>query len=324
MFKTRFTELMGIKYPIMQAAMMGVTRAELVSAVSNAGCLGTLAGLTFDTPGGLAAEIKKIKAMTSAPFAVNLTLLPTFRQIDYDAYIDTIIGEGVTIVETAGNNPEKYVSRLKSAGIKLIHKCTSLPHAQKAVKLGCDVISIDGFECAGHPGEDDVTSMVLIPICADRLKVPVIGSGGFADGRGLVAALALGAEGVNMGTRFMMTREAPLHDSVKNWLSGLTERDTLLLLRAFKNTMRVVKTPLTQKAAEMESKGASIQEMAPLISGQGGLALLEKGEIDAGTISAGQVIGLINDVPTVQELVDRIIKQAEQIIKNRLPAIVSV
>ena len=323
MFKTRFTELMGIKYPIMQGAMMWITRAELVSAVANAGCLGTLTALTFDTQDGLKAEIKKIRSLTQAPFAVNLTFLPTFKQINYDAYIDTIISEGIPIVETAGNNPEQYISRLKSAGIKLIHKCTSLTHAQKAVDLGCDVISIDGYECAGHPGEDDVTSMVLIPVCADRLKVPVIGSGGFGDGRGLVAALALGAEGINMGTRFMMTREAPLHDNVRKWLAGLSEKDTLLLLRAFKNTMRVVKTPVTEKAAELEHKGASIQEMAPLISGHGGLAMLEKGDVSAGMMSAGQVIGLIKDVPTVQELIDRMIKEAEQIVQQRLPAVVN-
>jgi NADH:quinone reductase (non-electrogenic) len=322
MFKTRFTELTGIRYPIMQGAMMWITRAELVAEVSKAGCLGTLTALTFSTPAELSAEIKKIRAVTKNPFAVNLTFLPTFIAINYDSYIDTIISEGIRIVETAGNNPEKYIARLKAAGITVIHKCTSLQHARKAVELGCDVISIDGCECAGHPGEDDVTSMVLIPICASKLKVPVIGSGGFADGRGLVAALALGAEGVNMGTRFMMTKEAPLHKNVQDWLCKLTEKDTLLLLRSFKNTTRVVKNPVTVKAAELESKGAKIEELAPLISGKRGLALLESGDVNGGMLSAGQVVGLIEDVPSVKDLVDRIIKEAEQVIGKRLPGMV--
>ncbi len=323
MFKTKFTELVNIQYPIMQGGMMWISRAELTSAVSNAGALGTITALTFSRPKDLAAEIKKTRQMTRNTFAINLTLLPTFREINYDDYVDVIIGEGIQVVETAGNNPERVIGRLKAAGLKIIHKCTTVRHAKKAEELGCDVISIDGYECAGHPGEDDVGGLVLVPAAVNALKVPVIASGGIGDARGLVAALALGAEGVNMGTRFMLTTEAPVHENVKKWLLNFTERDTLLLLRAFRNTERVARTPNSERALEMERSGASIQEMRPILSGTRGQSMLQHGFVDEGIISIGQCIGLLHDIPTVKEFVDRIIKEATQIVNERLIRLVS-
>ena len=322
MFKTKFTELLNIEYPIMQGGMMWISRAELTSAVSNAGGLGTMTALTFSDPKDLVAEIKKTRQMTSNTFAINLTLLPTFREINYDHYVDVIIGEGVKVVETAGNNPERVIGRLKAAGVKIIHKCTTVRHAKKAEALGCDVVSIDGYECAGHPGEEDVGGLVLVPAAASALKVPIIASGGIGDARGLVAALALGAEGVNMGTRFMLTKEAPIHQNVKDWLLKLTERDTLLLLRAFRNSERVARTPNSEKVLEMERNGASIQEMRPVLSGTRGQSMMQHGIVDEGIMSLGQCIGLIHDIPTVKEVVDRIIKEAEQIVNERLTRIV--
>jgi len=324
MFKTKFTELLNIEHPIMQGGMMWISRAELTSAVSNAGGLGTMTALTFSDPKDLAAEIKKTRQMTSNTFAINLTLLPTFREINYDHYVDVIIGEGIKVVETAGNNPGRIISRLKAAGIKVIHKCTTVRHAKKAEELGCDVASIDGYECAGHPGEDDVGGLVLIPAAASALKIPIIASGGIGDGRGLVAALALGAEGVNMGTRFMLTKEAPVHQNVKDWLLKFTERDTLLLLRAFRNTERVAKTPNSEKALEMETSGATIEEMRPILSGTRGQSMIQHGVVDEGIMSVGQCIGLINDIPTVKEVIDRIIKEATQIVSERLSRLVIV
>ncbi len=245
---------------------------------------------------------------------------PEFLQI---ADVDVIIGEGIQVVETAGNNPERVIGRLKAAGLKIIHKCTTVRHAKKAEELGCDVISIDGYECAGHPGEDDVGGLVLVPAAVNALKVPVIASGGIGDARGLVAALALGAEGVNMGTRFMLTTEAPVHENVKKWLLNFTERDTLLLLRAFRNTERVARTPNSERALEMERSGASIQEMRPILSGTRGQSMLQHGFVDEGIISIGQCIGLLHDIPTVKEFVDRIIKEATQIVNERLIRLVS-
>ena len=321
MFKTKMTELLNIEYPIMQGGMMWISRAELTSAVSNAGGLGTMTALTFSAPQDLAAEIRKTKQMTKNTFAVNVTILPTFRQINYEDYIDVIIGEGIKVVETAGNNPERVIGRLKNAGIKIIHKCTTVRHALKAAELGCDIISIDGYECAGHPGEDDVGGLVLIPAAVNALKVPVIASGGIGNARGLVAALALGAEGVNMGTRFMLTKEAPVHQNVKDWLLKFTERDTLLLLRAFHNTERVVRTERSEKALEIERSGAGIEALQPIISGVKGLEMIEQGIVDNGIMSVGQCIGLINEIPTVKELIDNMIREAEQIIKERLLSI---
>ena len=316
MFKTRITELFGIKYPIIQGGMMWISRAELVAAVSNAGGLGIIAAFTFPTPQELAAEIKKTKELTDKPFGVNITLLPTLRPVDIDGYFNAVIDTGIKIVETAGRSPEAYMERLKAAGIKVIHKCTAVRFARTAQRIGCDAVSIDGFECAGHPGEEDVTSLVLIPLTVDTVEIPVIASGGFGDGRGLVAALALGAEAANMGTRFMATKEAPGHPKVKEWLIQASERDTLLLLRSFRNTMRALKNPTSEKVLEIERQGADIHQLESLISGRVGRNLLETGDIENGLLIAGQVIGLVHDIPTVKELLDRIIKEAEEVVSN--------
>ena len=318
MFKTRVTELCGIKYPIIQGGMQWVSRAELSSAVSNAGGLGIIAALTFPSPEELASEIKRMRVLTDKPFGVNITLIPTLRSVNYDEYIDVIIREGVEIVETAGRNPEPYMSRLKSAGIKVIHKCTAIRFAEKAALIGCDAVSIDGFECAGHPGEEDVTSLVLIPLAVDAVTIPVIASGGFGDARGLVAAFALGAEGLNMGTRFMATQEAPIHPKVKEWLIRASERDTLLVTRSLRNTRRVLRNAVAEKVAEMEKRGATLEQMASLLSGERGRELLQSGELDRGLQTAGQVVGLVRDIPTVKELIDSIISGAREIIQGQL------
>jgi nitronate monooxygenase len=316
MFKTRITELFGIKYPIVQGGMMWVSRAELVSAVSNAGGLGIMTAFTFPTPEQLAAEIKRTRALTDKPFGVNITLLPTLRPVDIDGYFDAVIKSGIKIVETAGRSPEPYMERLKAAGVKVIHKCTAVRFARTAQRIGCDAVSIDGFECAGHPGEEDVTSLILIPLTADAIEIPLIASGGFGDGRGLVAAMALGAEGMNMGTRFMATKESPVHDKVKELFIKISERDTMLVNRSFRNTSRAWKNPTAEKVLEMENQGATIEQLAPLISGQAGRGMLETGDIDKGLLTVGQVVGLVRDIPTVKELIDRIIKEAEEVISH--------
>ena len=316
MFKTRITELFGIKYPIIQGGMMWVSRAELVAAVSNAGGLGIITAFTFPTLEELAAEIKRTLQLTDKPFGVNITLLPTLRPVDIDGYLDTVINSGVNIVETAGRSPEPYMERIKAAGVKVIHKCTAVRFARTAQRIGCDAVSIDGFECAGHPGEEDVTSLVLVPLAADAVDIPVIASGGFGDGRGLVAALALGAEAVNMGTRFMATQEAPGHTRVKELLITTSERDTLLVLRSFRNTMRALRNRTSEKVLELEKEGADIHRLESLISGRVGLNLIESGDIDNGLLSVGQVVGLVHDIPTVKELIDRIVKEAEEVASN--------
>ena len=313
MFKTRITDLFRIEYPIIQGGMMWISRAELVAAVSNAGGLGILTAFTFPDLKDLVAEIKRTRELTDKPFGVNITLLPTLRPVDIDAYVDTIINSGVKIVETAGRSPEPYMERLKAADVKVIHKCTAVRFARTAQRIGCDAVSIDGFECAGHPGEEDVTSLVLIPLTADAVGIPVIASGGFGDGRGLVAALALGAEAVNMGTRFMATKEAPGHARVKELLITASERDTTLLLRSFHNTMRVLRTPTVEKVLELEKQGADIHQLEALISGRAGLGLIESGDVDNGLLSVGQVVGLVHDIPTVKELIDRIVKEAKEV-----------
>lgn len=318
MFKTRVTELFGIKYPIIQGGMQWVARAELSSAVSNAGGLGIITALTFPTPEELASEIKRMRELTDKPFGVNITLIPTLRPVNYEEYIDVIIREDVGIVETAGRNPEPYMSRLKSAGIKVIHKCTAVRFAKKAEATKCDVVSIDGFECAGHPGEEDVTSLVLIPLAVDAVTIPVVASGGFADGRGLVAALALGAEGVNMGTRFMATQEAPVHPKVKEGLIRASERDTLLVMRSLRNTRRVLRNTVAEKVDEMEKCGAALEQMSSLLSGERAKELLQGGELDWGLQTVGQVVGLVRDIPTVKELIASIINEAREIIQGRL------
>ena len=316
MFKTRITELLGIKYPIVQGGMMWVSRAELVSAVSNAGGLGIITAFTFPNPEQLTAEIKKTRELTDKPFGVNITLLPTLRPVDIDGYLDAVINSGIKIVETAGRSPEPYMERLKGAGVKVIHKCTAVRFARTAQRIGCDAVSIDGFECAGHPGEEDITSLILIPLTADAVEIPIIASGGFGDGRGLVAALALGAEGMNMGTRFMATKESPVHDKLKELFITISERDTILLLRSLRNTERSYKNPTAEKVFEMEKQGATIEQLAPLISGQVGRNILETGEVDTGLLTVGEVVGLVHDIPTVKELIDRIIKEAEEVSSN--------
>lgn len=319
MFKTNVTEMLGIEYPIMQGCMQWVSRAELVGAVSNAGALGILSALTFSSPAELSAEIIKTKELTDKPFGVNLTFLPSFRARNYDEYIDVIIQQGVKIMETAGRSPEPYMERLKKAGIKVIHKCTAIRFARAAQRIGCDMISIDGFECAGHPGEEDVTSLILIPLTVDSVDIPVIASGGFADGRGLVAALALGASGINMGTRFLASQEAPVHPKVKEWLVQSTECDTMLVTRSLSNTSRVLRNAASEKVYEMEKQGAELQQLAPLISGLKGLEVLTAGEMNRGLLYCGQVVGLVRAIPTVRQIIQDIVHEAEEIISRLNP-----
>ncbi len=317
-FKTRVTEMLGIRHPIIQGGMMWMANPEFVSAVSNSGALGIMTALSYDSPEELAAAIETTRTLTTEPFAVNLTLLPTLVPKNYDAYIDAIIDSGIGIVETAGRNPEPYMDKLKGAGIKVIHKCTSVRFAKKAKAVGCDVVSIDGFECAGHPGEEDVTSLILIPLTADAVDVPIIASGGFGDARGLVAALALGADAMNMGTRFVATREAPAHENLKQWLVDSSETDTTLVMRSLRNTERVLKNPIAEQVIEMEARGAPLEELAPLLSGKRGYKVLTEGDIDYGLSTAGQVVGLIRSIPTIQELVDTIISEARAIVTERI------
>jgi NADH:quinone reductase (non-electrogenic) len=318
--KTRITELFGIEHPIIQGGMHFVGFAELAAAVSNAGGLGIITGLTQRTPELLAAEIRRCREMTDKPFGVNLTFLPMVNTPDYPGYIRAIIEGGVKAVETAGNNPQKYMPQLKEAGIKVIHKCTSVRHSLKAESIGCDAVSVDGFECGGHPGEDDVPNFILLPRAAEELKIPFVASGGMADGRSLVAALALGAEGMNMGTRFMATVEAPVHENVKQALVAASELDTRLVLRPLRNTERVLKNAAVERLLEKERElGASIQ-FADIAEEVAGVypRIMQKGEMDAGAWSCGMVAGLIHDIPTCKQLIDRIMAEAEAIIGQRL------
>ncbi len=321
MLKTRFTEMFGSRHPLCCGGMTHVGRAPFVAAVCEAGVLGFVTALTQPGPEALQDEIVRVRDATDQPFGVNVTFLPTLKPVPYEDYIDAALEAGVTIIETAGNNPERYLPRIRAAGARVIHKCTSVRHAVKAEAIGCDAIAIDGFECAGHPGEDDIPGLVLIPITVARVAIPVIASGGFADGRGLVAALSLGAEGINMGTRFMITREAAVHDRVKDAAVQATERDTQLILRSFRNTARFFRNGITEKVAALEARpgGVTIDELAPLVAGAEGRKLLDEGDLDAGIWSAGQVLGLIDDIPCIAELVDRIMGEAEDIVERRLP-----
>ena len=319
MIKTRFTEMFGVEHPITQGGMQWVGRAELIAAVANAGALGFLTALTQPTPEALAKEIERTREMTDKPFGVNLTILPTLKPIPYEEYRAAIVESGIKVVETAGYNPEPHLPIFKEHGIKVIHKCTSVRHAIKAEKVGCDAISIDGFECAGHPGEDDTPALILIPAAGDKITIPMIASGGFGDGRGLVAALALGADGINMGTRFMATKEAPIHDNVKLKLVQGDERSTDLIFRTLRNTARVAKNKIIQEVVAIEAKGgATIDDLAPLVSGERGKVVLETGDMDYGIWSGGMIQGLIHDVPTCEELITRIVREAEEIITGRL------
>ena len=320
MIRTRFTEMFGVQHPVVQGGMQWVGRAELTSAVANAGALGFLTALTQPTPEDLIKEIARCREMTDKPFGVNLTILPTLVPRPYGEYIDAIISSGIKIVETAGNNPKPFLPKFKENGIKVIHKCTSVRHGISAEKIGVDAISMDGFECAGHPGEDDVPNLVLLPAAANVIKIPMIASGGLADARGLVAALALGCEGINMGTRFMATKEAPIHQNVKEALVGSDERSTALILRTLKNTSRVYGNSVAKKAIAMEQEGKGIAEIGPFIAGAKGRVVYETGDMEHGIWSAGTSMGLIDDIPSCKELVERIVSEAEAIIKARLGA----
>lgn len=321
---TRFSEMFGIEYPIVQGGMMWVGRAELAAAVSNAGGLGILTALTQPSPDDLRREIERCREMTDKPFGVNLTILPSVNPPPYAEYRKAIIDSGITIVETAGHNPREHVEDFKSHGIKVIHKCTAVRHGVSAQKMGVDAISIDGFECAGHPGEDDIPGLILIPAAADKISIPMIASGGFGDGRGLVAALALGAEGINMGTRFCATKEAPIHDNIKQLLVKHDERDTNLIFRSLRNTGRVAKNAISNEVVEiLKDPNAEFKDVAHLVKGADGRTALETGNVDAGLVWAGQVQGLIHDIPSCDELIRRIVSEASALIRERLPATVA-
>ena len=318
--KTRITELFGIQHPIIQGGMHYVGFAELAAAVSNAGGLGLITGLTQKTPELLAREIARCRAMTDKPFGVNLTFLPTVSSPDYPGYIRAIIEGGVKAVETAGNNPQQWLPLLKEHGIKVIHKCTSVRHALKAEAIGCDAVSVDGFECGGHPGEDDVPNFILLPRAAEELKIPFVASGGMADGRSLVAALALGAEGMNMGTRFIATKEAPVHEKVKQAIVAASELDTRLVMRPLRNTERVLRNAAVDRLLAKEQALGAALKFDDIIEEVAGVypRIMQQGDMEAGAWSCGMVAGLIHDIPSVKELIDRIMMEADGIIRQRL------
>jgi NADH:quinone reductase (non-electrogenic) len=318
--KTRITELFGIRHPIIQGGMHYVGLADLAAAVSNAGGLGIITALTLKTPADLSSEIARCREMTAAPFGVNLTFLPTVTSPDYPGYIKAIIDGGVKIVETAGRNPQPYLPFLKAAGIKVIHKCTSVRHALKAEEIGCDAVSVDGFECGGHPGEDDIPNMILLPRAAEELQIPFVASGGQADGRSLVASLALGADGINMGTRFIATQEAPVHAKVKQAIVAASELDTRLVMRPLKNTERVLNNAAVERLIEKEKTLGENIRFEDIFEEVVGVypRVMEQGEVDAGAWSCGMVAGLIHDIPTCRELIDRIMSEAEILIRDRL------
>jgi len=318
--KTKITEMFGIEHPIIQGGMHYVGFAEMAAAVSNAGGLGIITGLTQKTPQDLANEIARCKDMTDKPFGVNITFLPSLTPPDYPAIVKAVIDGGVTVVETAGRNPQQVLPALKDAGIKVIHKCTSVRHSLKAQDIGCDAVSVDGFECGGHPGEDDVPNFILLPRAADELEIPFVSSGGMADGRSLVASIAMGAEGMNMGTRFIATREAPVHENVKQAIVAASELDTRLVMRPLRNTERVLQNEAVDRLLEKEAAlgdKLTIQDILPEVAGVYP-RIMQEGDLDAGAWSCGMVAGLINDIPTCQELIDRIMKEAEDIIAGRM------
>lgn len=319
-FKTRVTEMLGVEHPIVQGGMQNVGYAELASAVSNAGGLGLITALTQPSPEALAAEIERCRSMTDKPFGVNLTYLPTLNAPDYGAYARVIIDAGIRIVETAGSPKVREIwEMMKPHGITIVHKCTSVRHALSAEKHGCDIISIDGFECAGHPGEDDIPGLILIPATKDKVKIPLLASGGIGDARGFVAALALGAEGINMGTRFCATREAPIHDNVKAKYVENDELGTNLIFRKFHNSARVGKNDVSDEVVAISAReGAVFEDVRHLVSGAQGAEVLKTGDLSKGIFWAGMIQGLIRDIPTCQELIDRIIGGAEQIVRERL------
>ncbi len=318
--KTRITELFGIEHPVIQGGMHYVGLSEMAAAVSNAGGLGIITGLTQGTPEKLANEIARCKEMTDKPFGVNLTFLPSLTPPDYPGLVDTIIESGVKVVETAGNNPAKWMPQLKEAGIKVIHKCTSVRHSVKAQDIGCDAVSVDGFECGGHPGEDDIPNFILLPRAADELEIPFVASGGMADARSLVASLAMGAEGMNMGTRFIATKEAPVHDNVKQAILNASELDTRLVMRPLRNTERVLTNPAVERLLEKEKAMGSDLKFEDIVGEVAGVypKVMTEGDMDVGAWSCGMVAGLVYDIPTVQELMDRIMNEADALISERL------
>ncbi len=320
--KTRLTELLGIEAPIICGGMMRVGTADLAAAVSNAGALGVMTALTQKTPKGLHDEIARCQALTDRPFAVNLTVGVVATQIDYNEYVEVIARSGVRIVETAGRSPEPFMERFREAGIKVIHKCVTVRHSLAAERLGVDVVSIDGFECAGHPGEQDVGGMVLFPAAARALKIPVVASGGIADGRGLAAALALGCDGINMGTRFLATQEAPIHVGIKDKIVEMDENQTQLIFRSYRNTARVYKNSVAMKVAEIEAAGGGFAEVHEYVSGSNQEKAWSTGDIEAGMVTAGQAGALVDDVPTCRDLVRTIVADAERIITERLSTMV--
>jgi nitronate monooxygenase len=323
--KTRVTELFGIEHPIMRGGMHVVGLAEMAAAVSNAGGLGVITALTQPTPQALTAEIARCRAMTERPFGVNLTFLPAVRPPDYPGYVRAIVEAGVRIVETAGNNPERWITDLKAAGVRVVHKCTSVRHALKAERIGCDAVSIDGFECGGHPGEDDIPNMILLPRAADSLRIPFLASGGMTDARSLVAAFALGADGINMGTRFMATVEAPIHNNVKQALLAASELDTRLVMRPMRNAEGVLRNAAVDVLLQAEERlGADVAfaDLAPYVAGVYP-RVMHAGEMDAGAWSCGMVAGLIDEIPTCRELITRIVSGAEALVRQRLSALVA-
>ncbi|MEU6186513.1 nitronate monooxygenase family protein [Nocardia sp. NPDC047038] len=324
MLRTRFTEKFGVEHPIVQGGMMWVGRAELVAAVADAGGLGFITALTQPTPDDLRREIERTRELTDKPFGVNVTILPSINPPPYAEYVRAIIDSGVGIVETAGSNPEPFLPYYKDAGIKVLHKCTSVRHALKAERIGVDGVSIDGFECAGHPGEDDVPGLVLIPAAARELSIPMIASGGIADARGLVAALALGADGVNMGTRFLCTQESSIDQKVKEKIVANSERDTQLIFRTMRNTARVADNEISRKVVEIEKSGGTFDDVRDLVAGARGRRVFEEGDLDAGIWSVGLCQGLIHDIPTCAELIGRMVTEAEELITARLAETVVV
>ena len=317
-YVNRITELLGIQYPIIQGGMRWVARAELAAAVGNAGGLGFLSAHTHASADALAREIDKVRSLTDKPFGVNLTVLGANVGADYDAYVRTIVSQGVQVVETAGSNPAKYIAEFKGHGVKVVHKCVTVRHAVKAESLGADAVSIEGFECAGHPGEDDIPGLILIPAAADKLKVPILASGGFADGRGLMAALALGADGINMGTRFMLTQESPVHPAIKQRLLEATERDTVLVGRSLGDSSRVVKNSVSLAALELERRGhVTHADLYALTGANRWMDAFVTGEVEGGAFPAGIVTGLIHDLPTCAELINRIVKEAAAIAQRQ-------
>ena len=315
MFKTRITEMLGIEHPILQGGMQWLAKAELVSAVANAGCMGFITAISFGTIKELRDEIHKTRAMTDKPFGVNISMLPMIMPGDLtEAFFDLVCEEGIPVVETAGRNPEPYVAKLKSAAVKLIHKVPAVRFAHKAESIGADAVTVVGFECGGHPGMDDVPSLIVLPKAAQELNIPVIAAGGFCDGRSLVAALALGAEAILMGTRFMAVKESPMHENFKNWMVQAQETETIIVERSIRNAARIMKNDAAKTVERMESEGATLQELLPVIAGRVGLEAYLSGDIELGTIACGQVVGRIHDVKTVQETVDDIISEAKTVI----------